>query len=997
MSRAIHRERPWRRQIGGLLASAVLLLLVIGMPVWLSSAGRPSLHVDVGSLWQAVEHHRPGDVHQVAAWLGQVAVLLAWIAWAWLTLCVVLEVVAWRTGRSTVRLPASRSVQCAAALLVGTAFAVGSLGRLPVHSEGTARSVPVVAWAPEDHLAPVVDAGGAATATTTRQAGPTGRLRDPAPGAEVSLSKVPDDIIEPAAPRSVTTASAAAERSHTVAGRESLWSIAEERLGTARRWRDIADLNYGRPQTDGSALREDHWLQPGWVLLLPEGATSPPPTEEVCEQVGEHHDEVRMQADPAPSVRTPSGAPAPAAAARAAVATTVPTMPGGIGGTPVQPLGAGIVGVGVADLVDRLRRVQQRHRAQGGQIRLPEPLLRPFEQRLRLGGGATELDAVEAAVLALTEASGGWPAACRLTGATVGDEQVRLTFDSQLPTGAPAPFGRTDDGLSLVVDRSALGAATTRRRADRDRFPAPTLVSVGRADGVLAMVDLEGLGAVVVAGDSVAAEGLGRAMALELATSRWGSAFDLVLVGFGAGLDRAVGVTVVGDAGPVIADLTWRRLTTSVRLDDALGASVDAARRHDSAGGWRPVVVVCAPVVPLDDVEAILGLASDGRLGICAVAMGGASGTPGSAGCVLRAGQSTDVLGTEVEPQVVDAGELEQAAQLLEIATQHDGDVEDPEGDGRSADQPARDGGANVPSRTVPYGRPTSGATSRLDLGSETVADPRTAQAGDGRSVATRPAYELVRPVHASGVEVEVAVLGPVEVRGAARGFTRAWALELVVYLALHPGGATNEVWATALWPDRLMAPSSLHSTASVARRSLGTARDGSDHLPRSHGRLALAPTVGTDWMRFQELASIDDPDGWEEALSFVRGRPFEGIRSTDWSLLDGTAPSIEAAVVDLSGRLAGARLRAGDTRAAEWAARKGLVVSPYDERLYRMLLRTADAAGNPGGVEAVMTELVRVVADEVEPVESVHPSTLALYRSLSRRTSSALRATSRR
>jgi DNA-binding SARP family transcriptional activator len=217
--------------------------------------------------------------------------------------------------------------------------------------------------------------------------------------------------------------------------------------------------------------------------------------------------------------------------------------------------------------------------------------------------------------------------------------------------------------------------------------------------------------------------------------------------------------------------------------------------------------------------------------------------------------------------------------------------------------------------------------------------------------------------------------------------------MELVVYLALHPGGASNEVWATALWPDRLMAPSSLHSTASVARRSLGTARDGSDHLPRSHGRLALAPTVGTDWAHFQELAATDDPDGWEEALSIVRGRPFEGIRSTDWSLLDGTAPSIEAAVVDLSGRLAGHRLRAGDTRTAEWAARKGLVVSPYDERLYRMLLRTADAAGNPGGVEAVMTELVRVVADEVEPVESVHPSTLALYRSLSRRTSSALGA----
>ncbi len=228
--------------------------------------------------------------------------------------------------------------------------------------------------------------------------------------------------------------------------------------------------------------------------------------------------------------------------------------------------------------------------------------------------------------------------------------------------------------------------------------------------------------------------------------------------------------------------------------------------------------------------------------------------------------------------------------------------------------------------------------------------------------------------------------------QGVAVRFTRAWAKELVVYLAVHPGGALNETWATALWPERLMAPSSLHSTVSVARRSLGTARDGSDHLPRSHGRLALAASVGTDWGRFQALAASDDLEDWCGALTLVRGRPFEGMRATDWSILDGTAPAIESAVVDLSGRLAGARLRAGDAQGAEWSARQGLLVSPYDERLYRMLLRAADAAGNPGGVESVMSDLVRVVADEVEPIESVHPSTLALYRSLSRRPNRALR-----
>jgi DNA-binding SARP family transcriptional activator len=250
-----------------------------------------------------------------------------------------------------------------------------------------------------------------------------------------------------------------------------------------------------------------------------------------------------------------------------------------------------------------------------------------------------------------------------------------------------------------------------------------------------------------------------------------------------------------------------------------------------------------------------------------------------------------------------------------------------------------------------------------------------------GTSTAAIPADDL-----GGGFEVEVAVLGPLEIRGAARDFTRAWALELVVYLALHPRGATNEAWSTALWPDRLMAPSTLHSTASVARRSLGRAADGTDHLPRSHGRLALSRTVGTDWHRFVALADSDRPEHWREALNLVRGRPFEGLRSTDWPILEGIGPAIEAAVVDLSGRLAGAYLRMGDAHAAEWAARRGLVVSPYDERLYRMLMRAADVGGNPAGVDAVMAELVTLVAADIEPLDAVHPSTMDLYRQLSRR-----------
>jgi len=262
---------------------------------------------------------------------------------------------------------------------------------------------------------------------------------------------------------------------------------------------------------------------------------------------------------------------------------------------------------------------------------------------------------------------------------------------------------------------------------------------------------------------------------------------------------------------------------------------------------------------------------------------------------------------------------------------------------------------------------------------SERSRDEQSAQPAD-------PKVLDLAGVPAPGAHVEVRVLGPIEIVGADRPFARAWAVELVVYLVMHPRGASSEQWATALWPDRIMAAASLHSTASAARRSLGVSVSGEDHLPRAHGRLALGASVRSDWSRFVELAGEAEPQSWYHALELIRGRPFEGLRAPDWVLLEGIAANIEAVVVDLASRYAEYSLSVGDPSGAEWSARQGLRVSAYDERLYRILLRAADVAGNPAGVESVMSELVRLVAEDVEPYDVVHPETMELYRALSRR-----------
>ena len=110
-------------------------------------------------------------------------------------------------------------------------------------------------------------------------------------------------------------------------------------------------------------------------------------------------------------------------------------------------------------------------------------------------------------------------------------------------------------------------------------------------------------------------------------------------------------------------------------------------------------------------------------------------------------------------------------------------------------------------------------------------------------------------------IEVEVGVLGTVQVHGAARNFTRAWALELVVYLAMHPGGVTNEAWATALWPHRLgTVEPALHGVGGPPGPGIGPGRLGPPApVP---GRLSLAPTVGTDWARFRHWPPPRIPTG---------------------------------------------------------------------------------------------------------------------------------------
>ncbi|MEV4536298.1 LysM peptidoglycan-binding domain-containing protein [Asanoa sp. NPDC049518] len=126
----------------------------------------------------------------------------------------------------------------------------------------------------------------------------------PAVTATAHDVEAPSQSPQPSAGAAVQSAPKAKPNAveHPVVRGDTLWDIADEHLDDPNRWDDIYDINKGRPQPDGRALRDPDLIQPGWRLTIP---TDPAPaTPTPPEQIPE---------DPAP-VPTESPTPAPATA-----------------------------------------------------------------------------------------------------------------------------------------------------------------------------------------------------------------------------------------------------------------------------------------------------------------------------------------------------------------------------------------------------------------------------------------------------------------------------------------------------------------------------------------------------------------------------------------------------------------------------------------------------------------------------------------------------------
>jgi hypothetical protein len=215
-------------------------------------------------------------------------------------------------------------------------------------------------------------------------------------------------------------------------------------------------------------------------------------------------------------------------------------------------------------------------------------------------------------------------------------------------------------------------------------------------------------------------------------------------------------------------------------------------------------------------------------------------------------------------------------------------------------------------------------------------------------------------------------LLGTIEVTGA--DLTRRSQVQnLLAFLALHPRGVDRHQLLAALWPDETVALQSMRNLIRGARLVLnGGITDGPIWR--------LTDAVTTDWQQFNVLAA-GDLGQQRRALELVRGRPFAGLDDADWIDLGGFRSEVEAAIVDVALTIIEHDLASENYPGALAAARTGLLVSRYEERLHRAAIRAAEAQDLHGLSKTLQREMRTVLDIDIEPDDQIQPATLELIR----------------
>lgn len=490
----VRSARPpvWRSLLSGLVLAAV----IIGLPAaLLATVGPPPLPtgVDMSVLFiQAVSF----DV------VVGVLIWVLYLAWLQFTVCTLVEAASAIKGHGVPgHVPLSGGMQSlvrrliASVLLLGAVSGPVAAAAAPVVEEPTPAVAVSQDVSSQQPAAADSQADGAATASQGADSDHqymrymvNGVELDQETGAQLVGQRV--YIVQPPEGRY----------------HDNLWDIAERNLGEGRAYSQIYDLNVGRAQPDGGSLELARLIQPGWLLVMPESATSV----------------ARVEAIPT----TPAPAPAAPTPQQQEEGNHIPA---GLGQdlrdvAPVQmpAIGSLLAASLVSVLVARRRWLAGAFNEDSAEL----------ERLLRVGADESRSRRLDAVLRSLDDL----PGSPRPYAVAIDDDACYLRMARPLPD-APAPWRAQQEGMTW-----ALRAGQEPPLKDRP-CPLPGLVTVGRTpEGADILIDLAFAdGDVIVTGDPAMAAEVVSALALELCTNPWSRDADVVGTGLSATLHGVAG------------------------------------------------------------------------------------------------------------------------------------------------------------------------------------------------------------------------------------------------------------------------------------------------------------------------------------------------------------------------------------------------------------------------------------------------------------------------
>lgn len=879
-----------RAAIRGAAAFGALALLVAGVPVVLwavSGSPLPDAWPSAHDVRAAVATPDDGTLF--------LAVLIAvgWAGWLTFVLSLLVELVAAVRGTTAPRLPGLGAQQRWVAGMVAAVAALGG-GAQAAHA-GSATAPP---WEP----APPV----------------TTDLFDqhvPADGGDAVPGGAPGD--PDAAPN---------VRVHVVREGDTLWRVADARLGDARRYPEIVSATADVVQPDGRRLTDPDLILPGWTLTIP-------PVEGLGGGLPD-------------TGSAPTGPAAPACSASTGLEPADPATDQDHDGLVRTVGGVGaVLAAGLTAVLTVRRAHRQRRRRPGDRLAAASPADRAAETELRQAADPDAVAFVDRTLRDLAESlarTGRGLPSVRAARLTPSDLELYLAAPGELPP----PFVGTAHGGVWTVNRASSGAPADHRPGGGPA-PYPSLVSVGHdGDDGLVLLDLEHLGSLVVDGPPDLVRSAITAMAAELATSRWADDLRISVVGGNGwadlGLLQTGRVRMVTDVDALLAELTVRASDDRLLLAAAGVHGLGAARASRLAeAAWTPEILVIAEPLPEDQwrrLETLIVTAP--RVAVAAV-IGGHGAASGWAlrmrGTVSDPIAVLEPVGVPLRPQLLDDATR---ARVRELVLAADSTASEPP-EARGSTQPTRPAGQppDVPAATE---QPPSSDSARAESRSALPGSaPRLLMLG---RVGVEHTAELVEPTK----------LGQLT--------------ELAMFIALNPGCDTDAI-DEAIWPGSGVTRTTRGTAISKLRRWLGTDATGASLLPRTEGGYTFLPNVRSDWQEWRELL----PEGparattteLRAALALVRGRPFSGRGRRRYAWVDHIAQEMISGIVDACHELAMRALVDGDPSEALRVALLGLSVEPGVELLWRDRLKAELSIGDRSTVLESISRL-RSTADEL-------------------------------